>query len=422
MADHSINIFVRLINGVTAGAAGVKSALTRVAAMARSTFAGLREAGARVWDGLLNIKTLLISGALAGLVGKMFAEYAEAEEAEVRLRTAIRLRGKSVDDLLPKYKKLATAMQDQTVYTDEEVMAAQSLALSLGANAERMDEIIQAAVGMSATFGGDLASSIEKIIAVQNGVTRGWKRMGVDIDDTGNSTANYNTVLKAMGSLMDNATAQTLTLGGAWKQFKNQIGDVFEGIGGQVVKGGKLVEMLKSAKVRVGEMMDRLEKSGAIERWAARTRIALDKTLKLVEKVVGGTEPEREQAIAQLSEAGVNFASKVAQTLIPYGIEFGKNIAKGMWIAAKQGLNMGATPTPESRMESDRRKREMWEGAAAWLGFGTKLNAVDAMKQVESKARMRAEGHGPGGVNTGVRTVELLTDINEKMGKSQEGG
>ena len=118
--------------------------------------AGLARAQNMVSGALSNIgKTLMIGvgAGLAAAVGTGIAgvwAWAKEETSVVDLTSSIKMLGGSLDELMPRYERVAVQIQQNTTIADDATRSAMAFAASMGAPVDRLDEMAQAAAGLSA--------------------------------------------------------------------------------------------------------------------------------------------------------------------------------------------------------------------------------------------------------------------------------
>lgn len=97
--------------------------------------------------------------------------FGQQEMATQKLAAAIKAQGGSVSEVLPIMQQFASDIQKITVYGDEQVLAMQSMATSMGVTAEQMDGVIKSAIGLSSALGMDVMTSIKAASAAVQGKT-----------------------------------------------------------------------------------------------------------------------------------------------------------------------------------------------------------------------------------------------------------
>lgn len=95
--------------------------------------------------------------------------FSEQEDALNGLAQALRASGEYSATALDEFSKFAGMMQKSTIYADEVVLSQLAVAKSFGATNAQAKSLVLAAANMSATFGGDLDSNLQKLGKTLNG-------------------------------------------------------------------------------------------------------------------------------------------------------------------------------------------------------------------------------------------------------------
>lgn len=97
--------------------------------------------------------------------------FGKQETAVQKLSAAIRSNGGNVSELLPSMKKLASEIQSITTYGDEQVLAMQAMASSMGVNSSQMEGVIKNAIGLSTALNMDVMTAVKASSAAIQGKT-----------------------------------------------------------------------------------------------------------------------------------------------------------------------------------------------------------------------------------------------------------
>lgn len=97
--------------------------------------------------------------------------FGKQETAIQKLSAAIRSNGGNVSELLPSMKKLASEIQSITTYGDEQVLAMQAMASSMGVNSSQMEGVIKNAIGLSTALNMDVMTAVKASSAAIQGKT-----------------------------------------------------------------------------------------------------------------------------------------------------------------------------------------------------------------------------------------------------------
>ena len=188
-----------------------------------------------------------IGNQIKSIVSGALPAYAEAEKAERKLASAMESTGISVGQNLEAFKKLASQIQSITVIGDEETLGIQTLALNMGVSANKIDEVVKSAIGLSTALNMDLATATKAASAAIQGKTELLTRYIPTLSMCKTTEEKYAKVQKLSASGFAQAKAEAETLGGTLKQLSNAWGDVSEIVGESVAPVVKAAaEILKS--------------------------------------------------------------------------------------------------------------------------------------------------------------------------------
>lgn len=108
---------------------------------------------------------------LPSAVAKTIQAFGEQEVALNKLAAAIRSHGGKVAETLPIMQNFASEIQRIVTYGDEQVLAMQAMATSMGVNADQMDGVIRSAIGLASALGMDVATATKAASAAIQGKT-----------------------------------------------------------------------------------------------------------------------------------------------------------------------------------------------------------------------------------------------------------
>lgn len=172
--------------------------------------------------------------------------FADSEDGEQRLRTALQNSGGNVKAYMASYVALAEKLQQTTKYEDDAIVSEMAHAVSLGVSKDKITAMTTAAVGLSAKLGVDLGSAFDILIKAGNGSYMMFERASGNMKLTGSNAEKMATIMKFAQAGMSNAAAATSTYNGAQAQLNNTWGNTKELIGGILVDTLGLVEAMKS--------------------------------------------------------------------------------------------------------------------------------------------------------------------------------
>jgi len=191
--------------------------------------------------------------AVAGLtksIGDMISAYSKQEDAERKLRAALKATGGQAGMTESELKKLASQLQKTTTFGDEATIAAESLMLTFTKiGRDTFPSAIKAAQDMSTMFGQDLQSSVVQLGTALNDPIQGigrLRRIGISFtkeqQDSIRAFVEQNDIISAQKIILQElhnefggvSEAMADTTSGSLKQLKNAMGDLNE-IGGEAI-------------------------------------------------------------------------------------------------------------------------------------------------------------------------------------------
>lgn len=228
------NAMTSLPKATSASAAGVKkigeeSKKTRaevdgLKVAAEGVFIGL---GAQITDFALN-KLRQIPGAIIGSI----QAFGQQEMAVQKLAAAIRSQGGNVSEVLPIMSAFASEMQRITTYGDEQVLAMQAMATSMGVDSDQMQGVIKSAIGLAAALNMDVMTAIKASSAAVQGKTTMLQEYIPSLAKCKTEEEKLAQVQKLSASGFAQAKAEAETTAGKLKQAANAWGDLAEVAGG----------------------------------------------------------------------------------------------------------------------------------------------------------------------------------------------
>lgn len=186
--------------------------------------------------------------AITGLVGDMIRLAGEQETAVARVEAALKSTGNAVGMTIDELSAMANQMQRTTSLSDDQVLSAQALGLTYTSiGKEIFPDFIKAAADMSQAMGVDMRSSILQLGKAIQDPDRGvaaLARVGVNTYELQAKMTDAMPIMEKQKLIIEEintefggmAEAMGATLQGNITRFKNDIGDLQEGIGNAIVK------------------------------------------------------------------------------------------------------------------------------------------------------------------------------------------
>jgi hypothetical protein len=186
----------------------------------------------------------------------------EAENASVRVDTALRAQGTYTPQLTKQYADLASQFQNTTVFGDELIQEMEALLVTVGGvMPKNMKAALTASTDLAAGLRIDLSSATLMVSKALEGNIASLKKAGIVVDETAFKTEGATAVFDAIAAHMrDGATAQAATFAGQMARLGNVVDDVKETLGSLIARGlqpaidlfMKLPEPVRTGAVVVG--------------------------------------------------------------------------------------------------------------------------------------------------------------------------
>ena len=204
--------------------------------------------------------------ALLGGIKASIDLFAQQELAEKKLEAAL---GKTSQKLLNQAK----AIQQVTMFGDEQVIEAQALIGSFVREEEAIMSATQATLDLAAAKGMELTVAADLVSKTLGSSTNALSRYGIEVTGAVGSTERLESLTGNLAKVFGGqATEQSQTLSGAIQQMKNAMGDAGEEIGNFLSPAiEKSAGFFKSASESVGSFFRSL------------TETELETTIRLLE-------------------------------------------------------------------------------------------------------------------------------------------
>lgn len=173
----------------------------------------------------------------------------EQQEAINNLNSALARSGQYSSEASNSFIELSAAMQANSKYGDEVILAAMSQIQTLGAlDKDALKPATQAALDLSAALGVDLSTAATLVGKAAQGEIGTFKRYGVAIEEGSTKSETFANTLAAIQKQFGGAAAaQINTFAGSLTQTKNSFSDLQETTGGLIVENQAFIEVFKEA-------------------------------------------------------------------------------------------------------------------------------------------------------------------------------
>jgi hypothetical protein len=199
--------------------------------------------------------TMGLTAPLLAFAGASIKAFDTQAKAEASLLTAL---GGRVD-VQQRLIKQAQELQKLTLFGDEETIAAQSLLAQMGLEEDAIIRLMPLIQDMAAAKGMQLRNAADLVAKSVGSSTNALSRYGLTITGAVGSTERLDTAVEALSKGFKGQAETAASVGaGALVQLKNQLGDISEEIGEQVLPHVlKLVNKIKSLADKFSSLSDR---------------------------------------------------------------------------------------------------------------------------------------------------------------------
>lgn len=331
---------------------------------------------------------------LPSALSKSIQAFGQQEMATQKLAAAIRSHGGNVAETLPVMQNFASEIQRITTYGDEQVLAMQAMATSMGVDSDQMQGVIKSAIGLAAALNMDVMTAIKASSAAVQGKTTMLQEYIPSLAKCKTEEEKLAQVQKLSASGFAQAKAEAETNIGKLRQLANAWGDLAETVGGAFAPAAADVAAL--LKGICGWLSE--SKLSTLLLTEAVTSLALAYTFS---RIGGLTGVVRMFRLVSLSIQGTTLATKTLSAALkatPWGAVAGLATSAVMGIgAAYSYFAEKAKKSYESNIEK----------SADYLGA---LDAeIDAMKQWGISAEDNAK-----------RTAEVNDEIKRLRAEEEE--
>jgi len=207
---------------------------TRTKSFAKSARTAMNNIGSSV----MNLKTALVSLAAAFAVKKFLAASAKQEMALARVTIMAEKQGVSMRNLEKDLLATTAALQNKTVYGDEEQLEAMSKLMSMGVSYEKSLKTLPLLLDMASSSGQNLATVSMALARGLEGDITSLQRYAPWITKLTKENKNAEYVIEEMTrKLGGHAERMAKTMAGQMIQFNNMVGDMIEKVGDYIAKG-----------------------------------------------------------------------------------------------------------------------------------------------------------------------------------------
>lgn len=176
---------------------------------------------------------------------------AESQRGQVALASAMSTAGTYSKAAFKDALNFASALQQQTAFEDDAIIAAQKSFSVYGFQGKQLQDLTKATLDLAAAKGMDLTSAAELVAKSVGTETNALKKMGVEMGDASDKAGRAEAAIKGISSLFGGrAAADAQTFSGQVEQMKNLLGDLYEEVGSVITNNkGLQVVFIELKKV-----------------------------------------------------------------------------------------------------------------------------------------------------------------------------
>ena len=172
----------------------------------------------------------------------------EQEAAEVALTQAIGRKSQALFDD-------AAALQQVTIFGDEQTIKAQALIGSFVKEEEAIKAATRASMDLAAAKGFSLVAAADLVSKTLGSSTNALTRYGIAVTGAVGSTERLTSLTENIAAVFGGqAQAQALTFGGSVKQLSNAVGDLWEELGFLITRNSFFIDVVKLALKHVQDL------------------------------------------------------------------------------------------------------------------------------------------------------------------------
>lgn len=188
--------------------------------------------------------------ALVGPLEKSVAEFLVADQSITRLKNSLKLVGTdNIEQATKDFEDFAASIQNTTTIADDTVLQLAAQAKAIGLTDDATKKLITSSIDLAAANGGDVVSSFDALLGSYKGQGRALAKYSQELAMVTEAEFKAGKGIEVIGQKFKGFGAGEInTISGAFKQFNNIVGDVFEDVGKTVAKGFDFKGILIEAK------------------------------------------------------------------------------------------------------------------------------------------------------------------------------
>ena len=317
MGRKKVDVDIGVKNKMASGMKSVKAAMKRFG----------RSAG-RILKGV-GLAAVGVGAAIFAMGVKAVKAFSVQEMAEKSLREAMLAQGDAVDEIIPKHKALAAAIQNETGAGDESTIALMAKLRTLGVSNAEMGKAVKLTMALS-KVGMREKTAFRAAADAMNGNTTALTTYIPELRQATTQTEKMAVVNNMAARGYAQLTGELDTNAGRWGELKGRIGDVLEKIGKAISGGLNLKDTLK----KLSDKILRFGESPAFNAFMVRVKNAATDIRELIKAMTIGTSADRLQAVQSMTRiikaAFWVAGEKIAAILKKAAPEIGRLIGSAM--------------------------------------------------------------------------------------------
>jgi hypothetical protein len=157
--------------------------------------------------------------------------FKESEEASNALTQSMINQGLYTTELKKKYDEMATAIEETTTFSDEQVTAAQAVMTAHMGQIEITEDLMKATADLAAGMGTDLVTAATMVSKTIGGSTNALARQQIEVNTNATASQKYAQVLEQLNNKFAGQAAAAAQGMGSLSQLKNVLDNVMELVG-----------------------------------------------------------------------------------------------------------------------------------------------------------------------------------------------
>jgi len=205
-----------------------------------------------------------IKNAITGFVNGSVQAFSEQEDAINKLKQSFILTGQASQSAVDGVQAFATALESNSRFADENIIAQVAYVKSLGTSTSSAKEFVKAAANMSAVLGGSLEENTAKLGLTLSGTTGRLSRLIPELKTLTAEQLKNGDAAEIINKKFGGSSANDLnTYAGSVAALKNSVNNLQESLGQSIVKSGFFQDSMSTAKKLIDDFNQSVTSSDA---------------------------------------------------------------------------------------------------------------------------------------------------------------